>query len=84
MMTQASGCSAEVTLDDVDEGEIDKLAKGLLQHVQQVSPRVPGTDAIYLDLLRHITKGTGIHIHILCPHQYHAQHQMLNAKRPTW
>lgn len=28
----------EITVDDVDEGEIDKLAKALSQHVVQVTP----------------------------------------------
>lgn len=36
-MSQASGCSAEVTEDDVEEGEVDKLVKGLLQQVSQVA-----------------------------------------------
>ena len=36
-MSQASGCSTEVTEDDVEEGEVDKLVKGLLQQVTQVA-----------------------------------------------
>ena len=35
-VSQASGCSTEVTEDDVEEGEVDKLVKGLLQQVTQV------------------------------------------------
>ncbi|DBA75127.1 hypothetical protein WJX77_008338 [Trebouxia sp. C0004] len=35
LLTQASGCSTEVTEDDVEEGEVDKLVKGLLQQVTQ-------------------------------------------------
>ena len=36
-VSQASGCSTEVTEDDVEEGEVDKLVKGLLQQVTQVA-----------------------------------------------
>ncbi|KAA6430018.1 MAG: hypothetical protein FRX49_00449 [Trebouxia sp. A1-2] len=35
LLTQASGCSTEVTEDHVEEGEVDKLVKGLLQQVTQ-------------------------------------------------
>ena len=37
---QASGCSAEVTEEDVEEGEVDKLVKGLLQQVTEVDSRL--------------------------------------------
>ncbi len=43
-VSQASGCSTEVTEDDVEEGEVDKLVKGLLQQVTQVA-RVSYHDA---------------------------------------
>lgn len=33
---QASGCATDVTEDNVDEGEVDKLVKGLVQQVSQV------------------------------------------------
>lgn len=36
-VSQASGCSTEVTEDHVEEGEVDKLVKGLLQQVTQVA-----------------------------------------------
>ena len=34
---QASGCATDVTEDNVEEGEVDKLVKGLVQQVSQVS-----------------------------------------------
>ena len=34
---QASGCGADVTEDNVEEGEVDKLVKGLVQQVSQVT-----------------------------------------------
>lgn len=33
---QASGCAIDVTEDNVEEGEVDKLVKGLVQQVSQV------------------------------------------------
>ncbi|KAL3143333.1 hypothetical protein ABBQ38_002169 [Trebouxia sp. C0009 RCD-2024] len=35
LLTQASGCATDVTEDNVDEGEVDKLVKGLVQQVSQ-------------------------------------------------
>ena len=37
MTLQASGCGIDVTEDNVEEGEVDKLVKGLVQQVSQVS-----------------------------------------------
>lgn len=36
-LLQACGCTADVTDENVEEGEVDKLVKGLVQQVSQVS-----------------------------------------------
>ena len=43
-MVQASGCSSEVTEEQVEEGEVDRHVKGLVEQVKQVrDPAHPGT-----------------------------------------
>ena len=37
MTLQASGCGTDVSEENVEEGEVDKLVKGLVQQVSQVS-----------------------------------------------
>ena len=44
MNLQASGCGIDVTEDNVEEGEVDKLVKGLVHQVSQVS--LPSENAL--------------------------------------
>lgn len=42
LILQASGCSSEVTEDTVEEGEVDRHVKGLVEQVKQVHSVLPG------------------------------------------
>ena len=44
---QACGCTTDVTDENVEEGEVDKLVKGLVQQVSQVSHTYASSQLVY-------------------------------------